>query len=64
MSVDLTSTAFGAGALIPKKFTGGGTEVSPLRQWTTPPKATNGDLERAMTGHILAEGKPMGKYMR
>jgi len=39
-SIELASTAFQAGATIPKKHTGDGGDKSPPLQWSEPPKAT------------------------
>ena len=40
MSIKLTSTAFQAGANIPKEHTGDGVDQSPPLRWSEPPKET------------------------
>ena len=40
MSIKLTSTAFQAGATIPKEYTGDGADQSPALSWSEPPKET------------------------
>lgn len=40
MSIEVTSTAFQPGAVIPKQFTGDGTDKSPPLRWSEPPKGT------------------------
>lgn len=39
-SLSVTSTAFGAGKVIPKQYTGEGKDVSPPLKWTAGPKGT------------------------
>lgn len=39
-NLTVTSTAFGDGKVIPKKYTGDGADVSPQIQWTSPPAGT------------------------
>jgi Raf kinase inhibitor-like YbhB/YbcL family protein len=41
MKIDLSSTAFGEGADIPKQYTADGEDVSPPLRWSDPPQATN-----------------------
>jgi Raf kinase inhibitor-like YbhB/YbcL family protein len=40
MKIELTSTAFGEGANIPKPYTGDGKDVSPPLRWSEPPQGT------------------------
>jgi Raf kinase inhibitor-like YbhB/YbcL family protein len=40
MKIELSSTAFGDGESIPKKFTGDGEDVSPPLRWPDPPRET------------------------
>jgi Raf kinase inhibitor-like YbhB/YbcL family protein len=40
MSIELTSTAFQAGATIPKPYTGDGEDRSPPLRWSEPPPGT------------------------
>ena len=40
MSIELTSTAFHAGATIPKQYTGDGPDRSPPLHWSEPPAGT------------------------
>jgi Raf kinase inhibitor-like YbhB/YbcL family protein len=40
MKLKLTSPAFGENAVIPKKYTGEGDDVSPPLQWDAPPEKT------------------------
>jgi len=40
MSIELTSTAFKAGEIIPKQFTGDGADQSPSLRWSEPPSGT------------------------
>ena len=40
MKLDIKSTAFGEGDLIPKKFTCDGSDVSPPLSWSQPPEGT------------------------
>ena len=40
MSIELTSTAFQAGATIPKQYTGDGADQSPPLHWSEPPSGT------------------------
>jgi Raf kinase inhibitor-like YbhB/YbcL family protein len=40
MSIELTSTAFQAGAAIPKEYTGDGADLSPPLRWSEPPPST------------------------
>jgi Raf kinase inhibitor-like YbhB/YbcL family protein len=40
MTIELTSTAFQAGATIPKEYTGDGADCSPPLAWSEPPAGT------------------------
>jgi hypothetical protein len=40
MNLDIKSTAFGEGDLIPKKFTCDGADISPELSWSQPPEGT------------------------
>jgi Raf kinase inhibitor-like YbhB/YbcL family protein len=40
MSIQLTSTGFRAGAIIPKQYTGDGADRSPPLRWSEPPSGT------------------------
>ena len=40
MKLELSSTAFGEGETIPKRFTGDGENVSPPLRWSDPPQGT------------------------
>jgi Raf kinase inhibitor-like YbhB/YbcL family protein len=40
MKIELSSTAFGDGANIPKQYTGDGKDVSPPLRWSDPPPET------------------------
>ena len=40
MNLDIKSTAFGEGGLIPKKYTCDGADVSPQLSWSQPPEGT------------------------
>ena len=40
MSINLTSTAFTDGSIIPKQHTGDGADTSPPLHWSEPPQAT------------------------
>jgi Raf kinase inhibitor-like YbhB/YbcL family protein len=40
MSMELTSTAFGPGAAIPREYTGDGADRSPPLHWSEPPAGT------------------------
>jgi Raf kinase inhibitor-like YbhB/YbcL family protein len=41
-ALSVSSTAFGAGKVIPKQYTGDGKDVSPPLKWTAGPKGTTG----------------------
>jgi phosphatidylethanolamine-binding protein (PEBP) family uncharacterized protein len=60
LAIQLRSSAFAEGGMIPKTFTCDGADMSPPLKWSGVPASARS--LKAVEGHILAEGRLMGTY--